>query len=65
MYYETDECCGCDAAGYECIGTGCALRRVKHYICDECGKEVDGKIYMRYGYEYCAECAREKGFWLS
>lgn len=49
-----DECCGCAAPGYPCLGNSCSNRHVPHYYCDICGKEI-----LEEPSDYCAECAKE------
>lgn len=51
--YEND-CCGCAAPGYPCMGESCPMRQSPHYYCDECGAEKD--LYDYDGEELCADC---------
>ena len=41
MIYYTNECCDCAVDGYPCLGDSCRLRHYPHYVCDECGEEVE------------------------
>ena len=36
-----DECCGCAAPGYPCLGSACPNRNVPHYFCDDCEDEFE------------------------
>lgn len=55
--YEND-CCGCAAPAYPCMGDLCPLRQNPHYCCDECGEEQD--IYEYDGEELCLDCIKTK-----
>ena len=52
-----DECVSCPSE-MGCLGISCPKRNVKHYICDECGEEID-VLYYLYGAELCADCVLE------
>jgi hypothetical protein len=54
IIYE-DECCGCAVPGYPCMGSACPNRDVPHYICDECGYDVE-ILYKYEGEELCLDC---------
>lgn len=49
-----NECCGCAAPGYPCLGNGCPRINVEHFYCDKCLTET--KLYEYEGEELCAEC---------
>lgn len=57
-----NECCGCAVPAYPCRGEYCPLRRVRHYYCDRCGKEVDDAEDLRDdedGVALCDACWEE------
>jgi hypothetical protein len=49
-----NDCCGCAASGYPCLGQSCGLRNAVHYYCDECGDET--QLYEFEGSELCIGC---------
>ena len=55
--YEND-CIGCAAPGYPCLGESCRYRNVKHLYCDDCGDDVD-KLYCVDDQELCEDCLLE------
>lgn len=57
IIYE-NECCGCAAPGYPCIGEDCSLLRVPHLYCDRCRCEVD-ELYNVDGEQVCDDCLHE------
>lgn len=62
MQYE-DDCVGCDAAAYPCLGSDCPRRKVPHYYCDECGDECDTDdmyVYSDYDKLLCKSCLLDK-----
>ena len=46
--------CGCAVPGYPCLGNSCPKRHVKHFYCDECGRETI--LYEIDGQQLCREC---------
>lgn len=57
MTYYVDNCCGCAAPGYPCMGESCPNRKVPHHQCDECdATDEDTKIYRYDGRELCIKC---------
>lgn len=50
-----DECCGCAAPAYPCMGDECPNRNVKHLYCDKCGDDVE-RLYKYDGQEVCEVC---------
>lgn len=61
MMIINNECCGCAAPGYPCLGNRCPNRQVIRYYCDRCGREVAEEIelYAWDGSELCEECVFE------
>ncbi len=56
-----DQCVGCDAPGYPCLGRSCPRRAVEVHVCDECGEELDRYCYgTNEDEELCEECFKEK-----
>ena len=55
---EENECRGCAAHAYPCIGDSCRFRHVKHYYCDKCGSDED-TLYILDGQELCIECVKK------
>ena len=48
-----NNCVGCTALGFRCIGRGCPNREVEVYRCDKCGWEpADPKNPPK----FCMEC---------
>lgn len=47
-------CVGCKGIGLPCLGGSCTARDVKHYYCDECGREKT--LYRFAGMELCGKC---------
>lgn len=61
MIEVTNDCVGCATDAYQCIGSACPLRNVTHYICDECGADVDeGSLYYFDGEQLCIDCIVER-----
>lgn len=61
MVMYSNECCDCSAPGYPCIGKICKLRHCPHFICDECGDDVDeGELYWFEGMQLCKDCVVER-----
>lgn len=60
MRYESNECCGCAAPGYPCLGNACPLRHVIRWKCDRCGCDELGEEDM-FDECYCMYCADELG----
>ena len=58
MITTSNECCGCASPGFPCIGDRCELLHVKHYICDNCGEEVE-ELYWYDGNQLCKYCVLE------
>ena len=56
MVETRDECVHC---GMPSLGKSCPNRSVTHYICDECGDEVD-ELYIDEGDELCKDCLIER-----
>lgn len=54
-----DECCGCAAGNYPCLGSACPNRHVKHLYCDKCGEDVE-ELYDFEGAQLCKECLLKK-----
>ena len=50
-----NECVDCDLP---CRGETCSLRHVPHYICDDCGEDVE-ELYDTDEGEFCAQCVLE------
>lgn len=50
-----DECCGCVAPAYPCMGDACMNRHVKRLYCDKCKDDVE-KLYKYDGQEICEDC---------
>lgn len=56
-----NQCCGCDADAYPCIGASCPYYEVKTYVCDCCGEEVrQGELYQFDGEELCIDCIKDR-----
>jgi hypothetical protein len=53
-----NQCCGCAAPGYPCIGSSCPNRHVEVHYCDECDEELE-EIYDVDGKELCEECLKD------
>lgn len=53
--YEND-CCGCAAPAYPCMGDICPLRNNPHYYCDHCGFETD--LYEFNEEQLCIDCIK-------
>lgn len=53
-----NECCGCAAPGYPCMGKCCPQIHVPHFYCDKCGTEAE-VLYIYLGKELCEECLIE------
>ena len=51
----TNDCCGCAAPAYPCLGDRCPLRSVEHHYCDQCGDEPE-KLYRYEDRELCLSC---------
>lgn len=52
-----DECVGCAAPAYPCLGSSCPNRKRTHYYCDRCKEEfVPEGLYQYEGEEVCGEC---------
>lgn len=49
----------CVACGLPCLGSSCTYRNVPHYICDQCGEEIEGSVYEYYNEHYHEYCLRE------
>ena len=54
--YEND-CCGCAAPAYPCMGDVCPLRHKPHYYCDQCGYEME-ELYELDGEQLCIDCIK-------
>lgn len=50
-----DQCCGCAAPAYPCLGSKCPRRNVLVQYCDICGAETD-ELYAIDDTDYCSEC---------
>ena len=53
-----DECCGCAAPAYPCMGDACPNRNVSHLYCDKCEEEVE-ELYEYDGKQVCVDCILE------
>lgn len=53
-----NDCCGCAAPAYPCMGDSCPLRNAIHYYCDKCGNE--DKLYDTDFGELCESCLLKK-----
>ncbi len=58
MIIYKDECVQCPPEK-GCIGRICPYRNVPHYICDECGDDVE-ELYKFEGDELCLDCVAKK-----
>ena len=58
MQYEVNECCGCAAPGYPCIGDSCGLRHAPRFRCDWCGVDdlTESEINDYEGEDLCDTC---------
>lgn len=50
-----NDCVGCAAPAYPCLGESCPRRHTKHLYCDECGEDVD-LLYDVDGRQFCEDC---------
>ena len=50
-----DECVGCSAPAYPCMGDSCPNLNVPHLECDDCGQEVDD-LYEYDDEQICEDC---------
>lgn len=57
-----DQCDGCEAPGYPCLGKRCPKRSVKIWVCDRCKNDIDGDVYEVDGMDLCEECLKERFF---
>lgn len=56
-----NDCYGCATDGYPCMGSLCPMRNAKHYVCDECGADVDeGELYYFDDEQLCIDCIKER-----
>ena len=55
MTIYTDDCCGCAAPSYPCLGRRCPNRSVPHIVCDGCKEELDVVNFYK-DMELCSEC---------
>jgi hypothetical protein len=52
-----NECCGCAAPAYPCLGDSCPNRHVKRYYCDKCGEEFEPEaLYVVDDEDLCIDC---------
>lgn len=52
-----DECCGCAAPAYPCLGSDCKNRNVPHFYCDNCEEEFEAnELYNNDDEDLCQEC---------
>lgn len=56
MVFYSNECCGCAAPAYPCLGKNCPNQSVPHYICDSCNEEVDILYRSFDGQQLCENC---------
>lgn len=62
MQYE-DDCVGCDAPAYPCLGSDCKRRKVPHFYCDNCGDECEPEalyVYSQYDKWLCQSCLTDQ-----
>lgn len=52
-----NRCTGC-SDGLRCKGNHCPNRKVKVFICDDCGDEAS--LYEYDGEQLCIECIKER-----
>lgn len=55
-----DQCDGCEAPGYPCLGKRCPKRHVPIPYCDNCSFDIDGDVYEDDGMDLCEECLKER-----
>lgn len=54
-----NQCCGCAAPGYPCIGDSCPYMNVPVYYCDFCDKKTHAE-YILEDEHYCEFHARKQ-----
>ena len=54
-----NHCVGCPKE-MGCMGDACPNRNVEVAICDNCGEEIYGDVYLVDGQDFCEDCLLDK-----